>query len=96
MPDKAMGFSTMNGDVDVTLPADIKANVKMKTDHGDMFTDFDIKVDASAQSPQVDDRRKSGGRYRVRFDRGTTGSINGGGPEIQFTTFNGNILIHKK
>ncbi len=95
-PDKPMSFSTMNGDIDVTLPADIKANVKMKTDRGDMFTDFDVKVDASSQPPQVDDNRKRGGRYRVRFNRGTSGTINGGGPEIQFTTFNGNILIHKK
>lgn len=95
-PDKAMSFSTMNGDVDVTLPASTKANVKLKTDHGEMFTDFDVKLDSSAQPPQVEDNRKKGGRYRVRFERGTTGTINGGGPEMQFTSFNGNILIHKK
>jgi len=95
-PDKPMSFSTMNGQIDVTLPASIKANVKLKTNHGDIFTDFDIKLDATAQPPQVDDNRKNGGRYRVRFDRGTNGTINGGGPEMQFTTFNGNILIHKK
>jgi hypothetical protein len=96
LPDKAMSFSTMNGDVDVTLPASVKANVKLKTDHGEMFTDFDVKLDSSVQPPQVEDNRKKGGRYRVRFDRGTTGTINGGGPEMQFTSFNGNILIHKK
>ena len=95
-PDKPMSFSTMNGEIDVTLPASIKANVKLKTDRGDIFTDFDIKLDSKAQPPQVEDNRKKGGRYRVRFDRGTTGTINGGGPEIQFTTFNGSILIHKK
>jgi DUF4097 and DUF4098 domain-containing protein YvlB len=95
-PDKAMSFSTMNGEIDVTLPASIKANVKLKTEHGDIFTDFDVKLDAAARPPQVEDNRKKGGRYRVRFDRGTTGTINGGGPEIQFTTFNGSILIHKK
>ncbi len=95
-PDKSMSFSTMNGEIDVTLPASIKANVKLKTDHGDMFTDFDIKTDSTSQPAQVEDNRKSGGRYRMRFDRTTTGTINGGGPEIQFTTFNGNILIHKK
>jgi DUF4097 and DUF4098 domain-containing protein YvlB len=95
-PDKAMSFSTMNGEIDVTLPASIKANVKLKTDHGDMFTDFDIKLDATAQPPQVEDNRNKGGRYRVRFNRGTSGTINGGGPEYQFTTFNGSILIHKK
>jgi len=94
--DKAMSFSTMNGLIDVTLPASIKANVKLKTNHGDIFTDFDIKLDATARPPQVEDNRKNGGRYRVQFDRGTNGTINGGGPEIQFTTFNGNILIHKK
>jgi len=95
-PDKAMSFSTMNGEIDVTLPADIKANVKLKTDHGDIFTDFDIKLDSTARPPVVEDNRKKGGRYRVRFDRGTSGTINGGGPEMQFTTFNGSILIHKK
>jgi len=95
-PDKPMSFSTMNGEIDVTLPASVKANLRLKTDHGDIFSDFDIKVDSTVQPPQVDDNRKKGGRYRVRFDRGTFGTINGGGPEMQFTTFNGNILIHKK
>jgi len=95
-PEKPMSFSTMNGDIDVTLPASIKANVRLKTDRGDMFTDFDIKTDSAAQPPQVEDNRKKGGRYRARFDRTTIGTINGGGPEIQFTTFNGNILIRKK
>jgi Toastrack DUF4097 len=95
-PDKAMSFSTMNGEIDVTLPSSIKANVKLKTDHGDIFTDFDIKLDSAAQPLQAEDNRKRGGRYRVQFDRGTNGTINGGGPEMQFTTFNGNILIHKK
>lgn len=95
-PDKPMSFSTMNGEIDVTLPSSIKANVKLKTDRGEIFTDFDIKLDATSQPPQVEDNRKKGGRYRVQFNRGTNGTINGGGPEIQFTTFNGNILIHKK
>jgi hypothetical protein len=92
MPDKAMSFSTMNGDIDVTLPSAIKANVKMKTDRGDMFTDFDIQLNPSGPSTTI----KSGRSVRVRTDRTTTGSINGGGAEIQFTSFNGDIVIHKK
>jgi len=94
-PNKTMSFSTMNGPIDVTLPADTKANLKMKSDNGDIWTDFEVKVDGS-RAPQVDDQRKSNGRYRVRQDRTTYGSINGGGPEMQFTTYNGNIMIHKK
>jgi hypothetical protein len=90
-----MSFSTMNGTIDVTLPADIKANLKMKSDNGEIWSDFDIKLTGSAQ-PQVDDQRGKGGRYRVRLDKTVYGTINGGGPELQFVTYNGSILIHKK
>jgi putative adhesin len=94
-PNKPMSFSTMNGTIDVTLPADMKANLKMKTDNGDIWTDFDVKLDAS-HAPTVEDSRTSGGRYHVKVDKAMYGSINGGGPEIQFVTSNGNIVIHKK
>jgi hypothetical protein len=43
----------------------------------------------------VEDSNSSHGRYRVQFDKATYGLINGGGPEIQLTTFNGNIYIRK-
>ncbi len=95
-PGKDMSFSTFNGDIDVTLPADTKANLKMKTDNGDIYTDFDVKLDSSAAKPTIEDNRKAGGKYRVRLDKGTYGSINGGGPLFQFTTFNGRIMIRKK
>lgn len=94
-PNKTMSFSTMNGPIDVTLPADVKANLRMRTDNGDIYTDFDVKLDGS-RPPEVDDQRKNGGHYRVRVDKTMYGSINGGGPEIRFTTYNGNIMIHKK
>jgi hypothetical protein len=32
----------------------------------------------------------------VRVDKTIEGTINGGGPEIQFRTFNGRIVIGKK
>jgi len=94
-PNKAMSFSSLNGDVDITLPADIKANVKMKTDNGEIYSDFDVKLDPSSRRPIVEDNRSGKGRYRVRFDHGMMGTINGGGPEMQFTTFNGTIFIRK-
>lgn len=94
-PGKPMSFSSLNGDIDVTLPADIKANVKMKTDNGEIFSDFDVRLTGSGHPPVVEGNRSGGGKYRVRFDRAVYGSINGGGPEIQFTTFNGSIYIRK-
>jgi DUF4097 and DUF4098 domain-containing protein YvlB len=94
-PGKPMSFSSLNGDIDVTLPPDIKANVKMKTDHGDIYTDFEITMQPSARQPGVQERRE-GGRYKLSFDRAFYGTINGGGPELQFTTLNGRIFIRQK
>ncbi len=94
-PDKAMSFSSMNGDIDVTMPADVKATLRMKSENGDIYSDFDIKLDSSARKPMVEDA-KGKGKYAVKFDRAMVGTINGGGPEFQLTTFNGRIYIRKK
>jgi len=94
-PDKAMSFVTLNGDIDVTLPADVKANVRIKSEQqGDVYSDFDIQVKAESKKT-VEDKRKEGGRYRVSIDNSIFGSINGGGPEFQFQTFNGDIMLRK-
>jgi hypothetical protein len=78
---KAMAFTTLNGGVDVTLPASVKANVKLRSDQGDVYTDFDIQPAAPKEAPVVKDARQRGGRYRIEVDRSLYGTINGGGPE---------------
>jgi hypothetical protein len=90
---KAMSFSTLNGNVDVTLPADVKANLKLKSDNGDIFTDFEVTLKPSS-TPQSG-ARDSRGRYRLRTDKTTHAAINGGGPDFSFTTLNGSIYIRK-
>jgi DUF4097 and DUF4098 domain-containing protein YvlB len=95
-PGKSMSFSTMNGDVDVTLPPDAKARVKLKSDNGEIYSDFDVRLEANPASPKVSETHGKDGRFRVQFDKVTYGSINGGGPEMQFTTFNGKIYLRKK
>jgi len=92
---KPMAFSSLNGDIDVTFPADVKANVSIKSDRGDVFSDFDVQLQASAPQQVVEDGRKDGGKYRVRIDKTVHGTINGGGPEYQFTNFQGQIYIRK-
>ncbi|MGB9463563.1 MAG: DUF4097 family beta strand repeat-containing protein, partial [Candidatus Acidiferrum sp.] len=47
-PQKPMAFSSLNGDIDVTFPADVKANVSIRSDRGDVFSDFDVQLQASA------------------------------------------------
>lgn len=92
---KPMAFSSLNGDIDVTFPADLKANVSIKSDRGDVFSDFDVQLQAGPIQQQVEDDRRHGGRYRVKIDKTVHGTINGGGPEIQFTNFQGGIYIRK-
>jgi DUF4097 and DUF4098 domain-containing protein YvlB len=94
-PEKAMAFSSMNGDIDVTFPADLRANLVMRSVEGEIYSDFEIDLKPGAREPIVEDRRSEGGKYRVRIDKSILGTINGGGPEIQFKNFNGNIYIRK-
>jgi hypothetical protein len=89
-----MSFVSMNGSVDVTLPADTKANLKLRTDHGDVWTDFDVQMRPGSQLTVVDARR-SGGPVRINVDRSFLGTINGGGPEIELRTMNGSVYIRK-
>ncbi len=95
-PDKPMSFNSLNGNVDVTLPQDTRGTVHMKSDNGEMYSDFDVKLNASGSAPVVEDGRSKGGKYKVKIDRTTTGTINGGGPDLDFKTFNGNIYIRKR
>jgi DUF4097 and DUF4098 domain-containing protein YvlB len=90
-----MSFSTMNGDIEVTLPGDTKTTVKMETQNGSIYSDFEILLNAGPHQPTVEDGRKDGGKYRVVIEKARVGTINGGGPEFQFKTVNGNIQIQK-
>jgi hypothetical protein len=92
---KAMAFSALNGTVDVTLPASVKANVKLRSDQGDVFTDFEIQLTPAKEAPVVKDTRQSNGRYRIEVDRSLYGTINGGGPEFELRSFNGNVYLRR-
>ena len=94
-PQKPMAFSSLNGDIDVTFPADLKATVSMRTDNGEVYSDFDIQLQATNAQPNVEDGRGKGGKYVVRVEKTVKGTINGGGQEIQLKNFNGNIYIRK-
>ena len=93
--DQPMSFTSLNGKIDVTLPAGTKAKLRLKTQWGEVYSDFDMKMEPNS-APVVEDSRGDKGKYRVKMDRSVTATINGGGPEYLFQTMNGSILIHKK
>jgi hypothetical protein len=93
--DKPLSFSSMSGDIDVTLPADVKANLKMKTDQGEVYTDFEIDLTRQPTRTEAAEKTEAG-KFRISFDKSLLGMVNGGGREISFNTFNGDIYIRKK
>jgi hypothetical protein len=93
--DKPLSFSTMHGDIDVTLPADVKASLKMKTEQGEIYTDFDMNVGRKATRAEAAEKTEQG-KFHITFDKSLLGQVNGGGSEISFNTFTGDIYIRKK
>jgi hypothetical protein len=90
---KPMSFSTLNGEIDVTLPADIKARFKIKADRGEVYSDFPMTLEPTTQRLEEGDAKS--GKYRVRVEKVVFATVNGGGPEIAFTTLNGEIKIRR-
>jgi hypothetical protein len=135
--DKPMSFTSLNGNVDVTLPPPVKANLKLRSDRGDVYTDFDLQIQqqrplpSPAQGfaplpprppapplpalPPVDPndpkarerdarererqararQRQARANTRVELDTGIYGTVNGGGPEFELRTFNGDIFLRR-
>jgi DUF4097 and DUF4098 domain-containing protein YvlB len=90
---KPISFSSTNGSIDVTLPADLKANLKIRSFNGSIWSNFDMKLTGGQP---VTGSGGPDGKFQVKFDRTTYGTINGGGVDASFSTLNGRILIQKK
>lgn len=90
---KPMAFSNLNGDIDVTLPADAEVTAKMKSDWGEVYTDFDMNIQSS--SGKKVRTSSNGGTYNISVNNWIMGNINGGGPEYLFKSLRGDIYIRK-
>ena len=91
-PNAPMAFSTLNGDVSVTLPAGTKANLKMKTDNGEIFSDFDVTIE---KAPEKAEKISQPGMYKIKKDDWVYGKINGGGAEMMMKNMDGNLYLKK-
>ena len=76
---KPLSFTSMNGEVLLRLPADTKANIRLRTQNGSILTDFDDKVLVTKTEAAP---RSSRSKRTVTV--GTDTSINGvNSPEIR-------------
>lgn len=87
--DKPTSITNISGEVDVTLPADTKANVKTKSISGDVYTDFDV-VTEKKNDEKSKGMKSWGGGYEAK------GTIGGGGVEMRLESISGNVYIRKK
>ncbi len=91
-PNVPMAFSTYHGDVDITFPSSINASAKMKSERGDIYTDFEMKLNAS--QPQL--KKSEDGKQKIAIMEWVRSEIGSGGPEYMFTTHHGDIILRKK
>ncbi|MEM6893549.1 MAG: DUF4097 family beta strand repeat-containing protein [Bacteroidota bacterium] len=91
--DTPMAFSSLNGDLEITFPKNVKAHIKAKSDQGLIYTDFDMKV---ADKKPVVKKNSSGSVYQIKVEKWVRGDINGGGAEMLFKTFNGDIFVKSR
>jgi hypothetical protein len=92
--DKEMAFTSLNGTIDVTLPSSTKASLRIRSDRGDVYSDFDVQLKPEPL-PTVSENSSARGRYRITRNKPIVGTINGGGPEVELRTFNSNVYVRK-
>lgn len=91
-PGGACEFSNVNGDVDVTFQPGLAADVRFKTMNGDGWSDFPYTL--VPLRPEVNESRRDG-RYVIKSDWSQGIRIGAGGPQLSFSTINGDVLIRK-
>lgn len=82
-PDKPTYITGTSGFVDVTVPANTKANLRLSSISGDIYTDVDIDFG------KKDGVRRIGGGKAY-------GTMNGGGVEISLKAISDDIYLRKK
>ena len=91
---KEMAFTSLNGTIDVTLPSSTKASLRIRSDNGDVYSDFDVQLKPELL-PTVSESSSGRGRYRISRNKSIVGTINGGGPDFELRTFNSNVYVRK-
>jgi hypothetical protein len=88
-PDSRCGFKTVNGSIQVEVPGELSADLKLKTFNGEVYSDFDVTgLPRQASAPE-----RIGRRTVYRGDEFFSVRAGSGGPEMLFETLNGDIRI---
>lgn len=90
---KPMSFSTLNGRIDVTLPAAAQADLRISNRRGETYSDFELAVTTAVT--RSESGMENGPKYKLNMEHVVSAKLNGGGPEISLRSLNGKIYIRK-
>lgn len=91
-PAAASDFGSLNGDVDITFPPGLSADLWMKTFNGHAYTDFDV----TALPGRAGVREQRDGKFVYKTNEFFGVRAGNGGPELKFDAFNGDIRIRNR
>lgn len=89
-PGSPMMFTSLEGNIELYLPEKVNANIKLRSENGDLFSEFNIKP--IRRQTEV---KKNAGGNGYSLEDWTVGMLNNGGPQYFVSTFNGNIYLKK-
>jgi hypothetical protein len=90
-PQLPCGFKTVNGSIEISVPGELSADLKLKTFNGEVYTDFEVTgLPRPVSAPE-----RIGRRTVYRGDEFFSVRAGGGGPSLVFETLNGDIRIRR-
>jgi hypothetical protein len=91
-PGGATSVSSLNGDITLTLPANVKTELHLDSGRGEVSSDFEL--DVKPAKPLIERNERRGG-VSVKMENVIVATVNGGGPVIRIKTYNGDIKLSK-
>ena len=85
-PTKDLRLHSTYNNVDVTIPADAKADLQLYTGYGDMYTDLDITITKNLEA---------GSKSREDESHTLNGKLNGGGTKISLQSSYEDVYLRK-
>jgi len=92
-PAEASTYYTLNGDIKVSYPANLSADLQFKTFQGEFYTDFSqVEI---LPTRVVKNQEQRGDKTVYKLNQTTSVRIGKGGKNLRFETFNGSVYIKK-
>jgi len=87
-------FYTLNGDINAYYPKGLKADMSFKSYNGDFYTNIDDIDYKPTMVEKSENKDRNGVSFKV--DTRSLISVRGGGPMLDFETFNGNVYVREQ